>query len=371
MEAARSWWHAARTTFWSEWFWLPGHLTWDDYRNTDPGMYKPQLEDLLWVPPLALLLCITRVIFEKSIATHIGKKLGIREIVPRKPPSNPYLEDAFKKSRNPSYDVIQGYAKQLDLSVKQIERWFRLRRNQEKAKTLTRFTESSWRFTYYFVICIVGIKILSNKVWAWDSTYCWTNYPHQHVPSDVYWYYLIELSYYVGSSLMHFTDVRKKDFWELFIHHIVTMTLMFIAWVQNIVRISCLVLIVHDIADPFLEATKMASYSGHKKWCSQLFIVFTITWYVGRLFIFPYKILYSTLFYAVTVTGMAPIYYLYNGLLGSLQLLHIIWSIIITKMLFYRLRTGEINKDDRSESEEHVTDTETENTQKPAVNNCS
>lgn len=32
----------------------------------------------------------------------------------------------------------------------------------------------------------------------------------QHVPSDVYWYYLIELSYYVGSSLMHFTDVRKK-----------------------------------------------------------------------------------------------------------------------------------------------------------------
>lgn len=43
----------------------------------------------------------------RSIATHIGKKLGIREIVPRKPPSNPYLEDAFKKSRNPSYDVIQ------------------------------------------------------------------------------------------------------------------------------------------------------------------------------------------------------------------------------------------------------------------------
>ncbi|XP_014789026.1 ceramide synthase 5 [Octopus bimaculoides] len=368
---ATSWWHTIRSKFWNEWFWLPRHLTWQDYLNKKQGMYKPQTEDLLWVPVLALALCLTRILFERYIATPIGKSLGIREINHRKPSPSIYLEEAFKKSRTPSHQALESYSKKLDLSVRQIQRWFRLRRNQEKANTLTRFTESCWRFTYYFTILIIGTIILYNKVWFWDSTECWPNYPHQHVPSEIYWYYLVELSYYVGSSLMHFTDVRKKDFWELFIHHIVTMTLMFIAWIQNIIRISCLILLVHDMADPFLEATKMASYSGHRKWCNHLFIVFTIAWYIGRLYIFPFKILYSTLFYAPTVTGMAPIYYLYNGLLGSLQLLHIIWTVIITKILYNRLKTGEIKKDERSESEEPVSDTETETAQKSAVNNCT
>ncbi len=50
-----------------------------------------------------------------------------------------------------------------------------------------------------------------------------------------------------------FFDVKRKDFWQMFIHHVTTISLMGFSWTCNLTRVGTLVLAVHDCADIFLE----------------------------------------------------------------------------------------------------------------------
>ncbi|VVC87591.1 unnamed protein product [Leptidea sinapis] len=73
----------------------------------------------------------------------------------------------------------------------------------------------------------------------------------------------ISITFYWSLTISQFWDVRRKDFWQMFIHHIATIALFSFSWVCNLHRIGTLVLICHDCADIFLEL------------CDLLFAVFT------------------------------------------------------------------------------------------------
>ena len=81
------------------------------------------------------------------------------------------------------------------------------------------------------------------------------NYPHHKIDRDVWWYYMIELSFYWSLCISQFFDVKRKDFWEMFIHHVTTIALMAFSWTCNLTRVGTLVLVIHDCADIFLEVT--------------------------------------------------------------------------------------------------------------------
>ena len=81
------------------------------------------------------------------------------------------------------------------------------------------------------------------------------NYPHHKIDRDVWWYYMIELSFYWSLCISQFYDVKRKDFWEMFIHHVTTIALMAFSWTCNLTRVGTLVLVIHDCADIFLEVT--------------------------------------------------------------------------------------------------------------------
>ncbi len=49
-----------------------------------------------------------------------------------------------------------------------------------------------------------------------------------------------------------FYDRARKDFWEMFIHHVVTLLLLSFSWTSNLTRVGTLVLILHDVGDVFL-----------------------------------------------------------------------------------------------------------------------
>lgn len=79
----------------------------------------------------------------------------------------------------PSVLQLTQLAKQTDLSERQIERWWRLRRAQDKPSTLVKFCENTWRCLYYLYSFIFGVIVLWDKPWFWDVKSCWYGYPHQ------------------------------------------------------------------------------------------------------------------------------------------------------------------------------------------------
>lgn len=232
---------------------------------------------------MLLILLIFRYWF-----SPVGISLGIKSNRPKKAPSNPVLEKAYISTRKLKHKQVQGLAKQLDWSERQVERWLRLRRIQDKPSTLIKFCETSWRCLYYTFSFTYGCIVLWDKEWLWDIQKCWRDYPHQSVSTDIWWYYMFSLAFYWALCFSQFFDVMHKDFWQMFVHHLATIALMSFSWVCNMTRIGSLVLLLlHDCADIFLEAAKMAKYAGYQKLCDAVFAVFTLLWIITRIGIFP------------------------------------------------------------------------------------
>ena len=205
------------------------------------------------------------------------------------------------------------------------------------------------RWVFYTTILVYGLNCLVDKPWMWNVRYCWYDYPYHTVDQDIWLYYMVELSFYWSLSITQFFDVKRKDFWEMFIHHNTTIALMMFSWSTHFTRVGTLVLIIHDCSDHILELAKIFRYINYRKSCDVVFVIFALVWVVtrynhininsriiitiDRCGVFPSYILYSTLQDAAGYIEMFPAYYIFNTLLVTLQMLNVVWTFFIFKVI--------------------------------------
>jgi len=336
---------------WKDSVWLPPNITWKDVARTEDGVYT-EFNDLIYPIPLAVGLLLLRKIFERFIFKPLGVSLGIKDSKHPRPATNTVLEQEYTLAKNnKSYEInIDELSSQLGIRRRQIEYWLKRRRLYGKPTTLTKFCETGWRWLYYSAAFIYGITCLYDKPWLYDIRHCWYNYPHHSVPTEIWVYYMVELSFYWSLSISQFFDVRRKDFVEMLIHHVTTIALLCFSWTCNLTRCGTLVLLLHDLADILLECAKLFNYAKFTVLCDLCFGVFALSWIVTRLWIFPAWILYSTTVEAPQLVEMFPAYYIFNGLLSVLLVLHVIWTYFILKLPYNALYKKEKVKDTRSDS---------------------
>ncbi|MEQ2234146.1 Ceramide synthase 5, partial [Ilyodon furcidens] len=241
---------------------------------------------------------------------------------------------------NPDSRHLDGLSKQLDWEVRKVQRWFRHRRNQDKPSIHTKFCESMWRFSFYLGIFIYGFQFLWQSPWMWDTRHCWYGYPYQVMTPGLYHYYVTELAFYWSLMFSQFTDIKRKDFLIMFIHHLATVSLISFSYANNMARVGSLVLLVHDASDFLLEAAKMANYAKYQRLCDFLFIFFSVVFFITRLVIFPIWVLNSTMFESWAIVGPYPSWWLFNILLLLLQVLHIFWSYLISRIAVKAIMRG-------------------------------
>jgi ceramide synthetase len=355
--------------FWNEDVWLPPNITWKDI---EPGSREDIIyadyRHLLWPIPISFLIIILRIAVENYWIMPIGRSLGIKSTKAKAPIPNKTLEITYSKMSKLNHKTIVNLTKQLDLTERQIERWWRRRKAQDKPTTLKKFCENVWRCMYYTYSFIFGIIVMWDKSWLWDIKQCWYSYPHQSIHNDVWWYYMISMAFYWSLTFSQFLDNKRKDFWQMFIHHVLTLVLISLSWMCNLHRVGSLVLIVHDFADILLEAAKFLKYANLQKACDIIFGLFTISWIVTRLGLFP-RIIYSSTVEAPQILPMYPVYYIFNSLLIMLLVLHFIWTYMILQVVVQTIKAGQMEGDVRSSSDE-VSDS-SENRDKPVLQNGS
>ncbi|XP_061640968.1 ceramide synthase 5 isoform X3 [Phyllopteryx taeniolatus] len=274
--------------FWNERFWLPRNVTWADLAERAAGVEYPQAGHLLAAFPLAVGMFAVRMLFERFVASTCARRLHIHPDVERKAQPNAVLEKVFTSiTKNPDSRHLDGLSKQLDWEVRKVQRWFRQRRNQDKPSTHAKFCESMWRLTFYLCIFMYGFQFLWQTSWMWDTRHCWYGYPYQVLTPALYRYYVTELAFYWSLLFSQFTDIRRKDFLSMFVHHLATVGLISFSYANNMVRVGTLVMCVHDASDFLLEAAKLANYAKYQRLCDLLFIIFSLTFFLTRLVIFP------------------------------------------------------------------------------------
>ncbi|XP_035285477.1 ceramide synthase 2-like [Anguilla rostrata] len=338
--------------FWQERLWFPEGLGWADLQDRDGRVYAKASD--LWVTvPLALCFLLIRQVFERTVATPLASLLGVRERVRLRAEHNPLLEAYFcSTSKHPSQSSMESLSKQTGGSVRQVQRWFRRRRNQDRPNLVKKFREASWRFTFYLLAFIAGLAALIDKPWLYDLKEMWSGFPVLTLLPSQYWYYMIELGFYVSLLFSVATDVKRKDFKEQIVHHLATITLISFSWCVNYIRAGTLIMLTHDAADYLLESAKMFNYAGWRKTCNYIFILFAAIFIITRLVIFPFWIMHCTWVYPVTIYPPFFGYYFFNGLLLVLQCLHIFWAVLIMRMAIKFLPGNKIVEDERSDRDE-------------------
>uniref|UniRef100_A0A8C6ZKB3 Ceramide synthase 4 n=1 Tax=Nothoprocta perdicaria TaxID=30464 RepID=A0A8C6ZKB3_NOTPE len=232
---------------WRHEFWLPPGITWEDMKESE-DIHYPQPHDLLLSIPFALILIVIRYFFERTIALPLSGKLGVRDKLRPKAQPNPVLETFYTTHcKNPKEGELINLAKQCNLPVRKVERWFRRRRNTDRPSLSKKFCEACWRFIFYIISFFTGLAVL------YDVSIQAMSPPLQ--PS-LFWYYLLELSFYCSLVFTLPFDVKRKDFKEQIVHHAATIFLISFSYCANYIRIGTLVMVIHDASDCFLEMEK-------------------------------------------------------------------------------------------------------------------
>ncbi len=234
------------------------------------------------------------------------------------------------------------------------------KRNAVINRKIVKYVEAFWRAIFYITFCVLGYYALftpETASWVRDTKHHWIDWPLHPMTTTINFYYQIELGCYIHQLM--WTEVTRSDAMEMILHHFITIALITASYLTNYTRIGASILLLHDLADIFLETAKVFNYSskakGHK-WMTifqdSLFGVFALTFFVTRLVLYPRYILYSVIVEGVEHFGCEfGGCYVFIGLLCALQCLHIFWFYLICKMI-YRIATTGIEKDERSDDEE-------------------
>lgn len=339
--------------FWNADFWLPKDMKWEDFVN------KSSSNDLFYTIPMAMVIIILRYTIENKIFRPLGCSLGIKPSRHSHLGTNDILEEAYKSKISGKKKVLsQGdiihLSKQLNMTERKIERWLRKRTMKGKSSQLDKFAETGWRWTYCTTIFLWGIKCLWGKHWLWRTKDCWHYPQYQHMDSDIWWWYMVDMSYYLGLLTTQFFDVKRKDFWMMFIHHIASIILLSFSWLFNLYKVGTLVLIIHEVSELFLETAKLFKYCGAKKLSETFFFTFGVSWFVTRLGIYPIWVLCSSFMEAPKWMGFNGGYFFFNAMLSVIFLLNIGWSLIICKVVYNSLTTNvSISNDIRSDTSDN------------------
>ncbi|XP_029010538.1 ceramide synthase 2 [Betta splendens] len=340
---------------WWEHLWLPRNVSWADLEDGEGRVYA-KASHLYVALPCALCLLLVRYVFERYLAVPAAAAWGIRDSVRRRAEPNPVLEKYFcSQARVPSHADVMSLSKKTSWPERRVEVWFRRRRNRDRPGLQKRFCEASWRCVFYSCAFVGGILVLYDKPWFSNLREVWVGFPKQSMLSSQYWYYLLEMGFYLSLIFSLAFDVKRKDFKEQVIHHIATLTLLSFSWISNYIRIGTIVMAIHDSADILLECAKVFNYAKWHSTANGLFVVFTFVYTGTRLVIFPFWVIHCTWVYPLDWYPPFFGYYFFNVMLLVLQILHIYWAVLIAQMV-YKLICGKLEGDDRSDEEEDDSD---------------
>ncbi|WUR03960.1 ceramide synthase [Vairimorpha necatrix] len=200
---------------------------------------------------------------------------------------------------------------------------------------------------FYGFVSIYGYFVLNYEPWSKDTNQYHLTFGPETYPLKIYFYYIVEFSFYLTEFLYLLSSYDSKDRYQLIIHHIVTISLITLSFCKDYARVGIVVMGLHDVADPFLECSKLLVYMNNTLYANIGFAMFTAVFILSRIFFYPYWILYPTYQYLKKAYTLDA--FLCACCLFILYILHWYWTFMILKT-FRNIFVKKEYKDARSKS---------------------
>jgi hypothetical protein len=213
-----------------------------------------------------------------------------------------------------------------------------------KRNKVAKFSSCAFKTLFFIIIVYLEWAVLISQEYTprmlfgnGETSKLWTS---DFVPSEeLVSVFMASLGYHIHSTIYHvFLVERRSDFHQMVLHHIVTLWLMILSFLEGHIRIGTLIVFTNDIADIFVYSTRMLGDTVFVKSSIISYILLTISYFYFRIVVFPACILPSIL---AEATGLSQLeLYTYAAFLGALYILHGYWFGLIVRIGFNLATTG-------------------------------
>ncbi|KAF1849179.1 longevity assurance proteins LAG1/LAC1 [Cucurbitaria berberidis CBS 394.84] len=170
-------------------------------------------------------------------------------------------------------------------------------------KGLDRFKEQAWLIVYCTGSWSLGMYIIYHSEFWFNLHGIWEGWPFREVDGLFKWYYLVQWGFWIQQILVVNIEEKRKDYAQMFTHHIFTVALLFLSYGYYHMRVGIVILTIMDFVDIILPTAKLLKYMGYTTVCDIAFGIFVISWFVTR-HIFYMMVCWSI--YADAPVDMAP-----------------------------------------------------------------
>ncbi|PZD37361.1 LAG1, Protein transporterTRAM [Pyrenophora tritici-repentis] len=228
-------------------------------------------------------------------------------------------------------------------------------------KGLDRFKEQAWLVVYYIGSWSLGMYIMYHSEFWLSLHGIWEGWPFREADGLFKWYYLVQWAFWVQQILVVNIEEKRKDYVQMFTHHVFTIALMFLSYGYYHMRVGIVILTIMDFVDIILPTAKLLKYTGYSNACDYAFGVFVLSW-IGTRHILYMMVCWSIYAYAPAyddrngpICWNPQIRYYFLALLLVLQVFCCIWFGTIAKVVYKVLNgTGadDLRSDDECDEEE-------------------
>lgn len=156
-----------------------------------------------------------------------------------------------------------------------------------KKKAKVRFAEQAWILLYYGLFWCIGMNLLIKSPYWLNLRALWRNWPIREMEGLAKWYYLVQFAFWLQQIVVVNIEERRKDYWQMFSHHLVTCALIFTSYGYHQSRVGHLILVIMDPVDIVLSLAKILKYLQFQLLCDIAFGVFIVVWFITRHIFYP------------------------------------------------------------------------------------
>ena len=181
-----------------------------------------------------------------------------------------------------------------------------------KQRTMHKFQDQMWQLFIHSSMTAFELYILfieDGGVWRKEerigvlrheyASY-WTPHPYSQANNtSMHLFYLVQLAIWIDTCFSHcFIEERHKDYVMMYVHHLVTILLVWASYSNNYMRVGVVILLLHDFSDIFLDLLKICNYLKleGRKGCFLLEFTYAcnmLMWAYLRLYIFPVRVVWG------------------------------------------------------------------------------
>lgn len=195
-------------------------------------------------------------------------------------------------------------------------------------------------FTFFFGWYMVLSETTFHSPWMFGNgelMKTFSDWPFTMMPPHLKFYYILSVSYYVEDMLVIMVLDPNSDFWEMILHHLISIMLIFSSYINGFWNVGIHVLIQMDISDAFVGLIRATMDYAPVPVIIVTYLSIMTTWFYFRFIAFTKCVLWTfALGGRLAVDGHSEVVTVIAFLLVSLLGLNIYWFILLS-MMGYRL----------------------------------